>query len=466
MQQGLPTDDISKIILESYKDITMVLKAAGSSKRLIILGYLLKGPISFSFMLDRLKIKRTTINHHLDLLLKSKLIEKEEWGKYQITEVGVEFIVSIVKAYKLISDNSQNEQEKILNEWPEWPDFLKVPRIINENKVSNPALYEEGWNSYISSITGVLNFLGVQHNYVYISGITGYCFLVSIPGIIRTSLIKERNPADVWQEIYRGTESFGWQLKKWEQRRNNPGKWNITGRDLDSALKVFNQVKEIIDNYETPVILFGIHGAGFGIINGYRNDSYLVSSYYRKEGRNEVPVRFDQLRILDKFIYYYFETKNEKEEIEVIEKRAMERALEFAKGTTYSNGGYNVGPQAYDFWIYMLNKGKEENIDLYGNSVLGIYYYDAKDVTFEYLNRLARKYVNTPQGVNIKEASKNYRDAKMQLEKFTVLFPYFEPENSSLTLDKRKKGSEILKNVKISEMEAIDNLEKSIEKWV
>ena len=116
MQQGLSTDDISKIILESYKDITMVLKATGSSKRLIILGYLLKGPRSFSFMLDRLKIKRTTINHHLDQLLKSKLIEKEKWGRYQITEAGVEFVVSIVKAYKLISDNSQNEQEKILNE--------------------------------------------------------------------------------------------------------------------------------------------------------------------------------------------------------------------------------------------------------------------------------------------------------------------------------------------------------------
>jgi len=203
----------------------------------------------------------------------------------------------------------------------------------------------------------------------------------------------------------------------------------------------------------------------FGIINGYRNDSYLVSSYYRKEGRNEVPIRFDQLSILDKFIYYYFGKKKEKEETEVIEKKALERALKFAKGTTYSNGGYYVGPQAYDFWIYMLEKGKEENIDKFGNSVLGIYYFDAKDVTFEYLNRLARKYKNTPQGVNLREASKNYREAKMQLEKFTVLFPYFEPENSSLTLDKRKKGAEILKNVKISEIEAINNLEKSIEKW-
>jgi DNA-binding transcriptional ArsR family regulator len=464
MQPDISKEDISQIILDSYKDITLILKAAGSSKRLVILAYLLKGPKSFSFMLDKLKIKRTTINHHLDLLLKSQLIAKEEWGRYQITEAGIEFVTGIINSYKFISNSSQNEQEKIFNEWPEWPDFLKEPRIINENKVSNPALYEGGWNSYISTVTGVLNFLGVQHDYIYISGITGYCFLVSIPGVIRTSLIKENNSLDTWQEIHKGTESFGWQLKKWEQKRNNPGKWNLTGEDVESALKVFNQVKILIDN-DTPVILFGIHGAGFGIINGYRNDSYLVSSYFRKEGRKEIPVRFDQLRVLDKFIYYYFENKSETEDSEVIEKKALERAFAFANGEKYSNGGYYVGPQAYDLWIHMLNDGKEEDIDKFGNSVLGIYYFDAKDVTTEYLNRLSRKYTSTPQGKYLNEASKNYREAKMHLERFTVLFPYFEPENSNLIIEKRDKGVEILHNVRECEIKAIENLEKSLEKW-
>ena len=464
MQRDISKEDISQIILESYKDITLVLKAAGSSKRLVLLAYLLKGPKSFSFMLDKLKIKRTTINHHLDLLIKSQLIEKEEWGRYQITEAGIEFVTGIINSYKFISNSTQNEQEKIFNEWPEWPDFLKEPRIINENKVSIPALYEGGWNSYISTVTGVLNFLGVQHDYIYISGTTGYCFLVSIPGVIRTSLIKENNSLDTWQEIYKGTESFGWELKKWEQKRNSPGKWNLTGEDVESALKVFNQVKNLIDN-DTPVILFGIHGAGFGIINGYRNDSYLVSSYFRKEGRKEIPVRFDQLRVLDKFIYYHFENKKETEESEVIEKKAMERAFLFANGEKYSNGGYYVGPQAYDLWIHMLNDGNEEDIDKFGNSVLGIYYYDAKDVTTEYLNRLSRKYKSNPQGNYLNEASKYYREAKMYLERFTVLFPYFEPENSNLTRDKRVKGVEILHNVRECEINAIENLQKSLEKW-
>ena len=180
---------------------------------------------------------------------------------------------------------------------------------------------------------------------------------------------------------------------------------------------------------------------------------------------NEVPVRFDQIRILNNFVYYYFGKKKEKDEIEHIEKKSLERAVKLAKGIEYSNRGFYIGPQAYDFWIYMLNEGTEENLDKYGNSVLGIYFFDAKDVAFEFLDRLARKYKNNPQGVYLKEAGKNYRDAKMHLEKFTVLFPYFEPENSGLTMVKKKKGVEILKEVKISEFEAINNLEKVIEKW-
>ena len=114
----------------------------------------------------------------------------------------------------------------------------------------------------------------------------------------------------------------------------------------------------------------------------------------------------------------------------------------------------------------MLNDGNEENIDKFGNSVLGIYYFDAKDVTTEYLNRLSRKYKNHPQGNYLNEASKNYREAKMHLERFTVLFPYFEPENSNLIREKRDKGVEILYNVMECETNAIENLEKSLEKWV
>ena len=71
-------EKISEIILDSLKEITSVLKTMGSPNRLQILAYLVDAPRNFAFMLNRLKIKRTTLNHHLDLLMESGLIEKEE----------------------------------------------------------------------------------------------------------------------------------------------------------------------------------------------------------------------------------------------------------------------------------------------------------------------------------------------------------------------------------------------------
>jgi DNA-binding transcriptional ArsR family regulator len=462
----IPLNEISDIISESYKDITSILKAAGSPKRLKILSFLLKGPKSFSFILDHLKIKRTTINHHLDLLMESKLIEKENFGVYRLTESGIEFIVNIVNAYQIINNSSQKNQEKLIKEYVNWPDFIKEPRIINEKKFNNPPLYEGGWNSYISSITGVLNFLGVPYDYYYISGVSGFCFLTCLPSIIKTSLIKEDLPQEAWKDIYNATESFGWKLKKWEKVRENPGKWNLTGEDIDLSLKVFNQVKSVIDSLNTPVLLYGIHHTGYGIVNGYRNDSYLVSSFLRHEGREEVSVRFDQLRVIDKFIYIYFDEKIKPLSVESMEKQSLKRAIRFSKSENYSKRGYYTGPKAWDYWITSLMGESTDKIDRFGNSISGIYYFDQKEISQEYLDRLSRKYKNTPQGSSLKEASKSYRNAKMEMEKFTVLFPYFEPENSILRPEKRKKGIEILKNVKKYELEAIESMEEAYRNWV
>ena len=186
---------------------------------------------------------------------------------------------------------------------------------------------------------------------------TGYCFITSIPRFIKTSSIKEIIPKIAWDEIYRGTESFGWKLENWKQNRTYPGKWNLSSEDIDLALNVFNNIVSIIDKYDTPVVLFGIQGTGFGIVNGYRNESYHVSSYFRVEGREEVPVRFDQLRLLDRFIYYYFPKRTEKNDAKLEEKESIIRGRNFAEGSKYIQEGFTFGPLALDNWIGLLESG-------------------------------------------------------------------------------------------------------------
>ncbi|MFX1274423.1 MAG: hypothetical protein ACFFBP_18810 [Promethearchaeota archaeon] len=458
-------EKISELILDSVKEITSVLKTMGSTNRLKILAYLVDAPRNFAFILNRLKIKRTTLNHHIDLLIGASLIEKEEWGRYKITDDGLKFLKTITETYQHISLKQQREHQELINEYNQWPQFYREPRVINETIITNKALFQGGWNSYISGISGVLISLEVPYDYIYINGMTGYCFITCVPGIIKTSSIKEIIPKIAWEEIYKGTESFGWKLEKWEKKRVYPGKWNLIGEDIDLALKVFNNIVSIIEKYDTPVVLFGIQGTGFGIVNGYRNDSYLVSSYFRVEGREEEPIRFDQLRLLDKFIYYYFHKNVEKNDIRVEEKESINRAINFAEGSKYSQEGFTFGPLAFDLWMDLLESAKDDEIDIYGNSILGQYYYDCKYQGAEYLDRLSRKYRSSPQGDYLKNAYQEYRDAKMHLEKFIVLFPYFEPNNNSLSSENRKKGISILKDVKECEKRTIENLEKAYFNW-
>lgn len=456
---------IYSTILGSLKEITSILKTMGSPNRLMILAYLMDSPRNFAYIMNKLKIKRTTLNHHLEMLMDKGLIEKEEWGRYKITEDGLKFLETITDTYQHMSSKQVIQHEELINEYNQWPQFYREPRVITENQVTNKALFQGGWNSYISSISGVLISLGVPYDYIYINGMTGYCFITCLPKIIKTSSIKELLPKIAWEEVYKGTESFGWKLESWGKKRTNPGKWNLIGEDTDTALSVFNQIVEIIDKHDVPIVLFGIQGTGFGIVNGYRNDSYLVSSYFRVEGREEVPVRFDQLRLLEKFVYYYFYKKVETNEIKSEEKESINRAIRFVDGNSYSKDGFTVGPTAYDLWIRVLESAKSEEIDLYGNSILGQYYYDCKYQGAEYLDRLSRKYRSSSQGEHLKNAYLEYRDAKMHLEKYIVLFPYFEPQHNNFSLENVKKGINILKKVKECEVRTIEYLEKAYFNW-
>jgi len=457
--------NIANIISGSIDEVSDLLRTVGSPNRLRILSFLVQKSRTFSFLLNHLHIKRTTLVHHIDVLIDTNFIEREERGKYMITDDGNKFLRVVTDTYQNLLMKKENKFQELIHKHNHWPHFYREPMLTKKNHVTNKGLYQGGWNSFISSISGILISLGVPHDHVYISGRIGSCFIVNTIKILKSSMAKEMVSKNTWREIYKGIESFGWKLKKKEIERKYPGNWKLNNEDVDLALEVFNQIVKIIDEYNTPVVLLGIHGCCFGIINGYQNDSYLVSTFYRMEDREEIPIKFDQLNLLDKFMYFYLPKKIEMKDLELEEKESIYRATVFAKGEDYSQNGFIMGPNAYDEWINVLESEKKEKIDLYSNSILGQYYFDSKYVASEYLERLTRKYNNKPQAEPLKKASENYRNAKMQLEQFTLLFPYFELEKNILSKENRIKGAKIITEVKKYEHLAIDNLEKAYEKW-
>jgi len=82
-----------------YIYIASILKAIGHQKRFKILVSLLEGAQSFGYLLKETNLQRTALSNHLTTLVHINLIEKVDFGIYNITEDGLEFMKALDKAY-------------------------------------------------------------------------------------------------------------------------------------------------------------------------------------------------------------------------------------------------------------------------------------------------------------------------------------------------------------------------------
>lgn len=92
-------EDLIKSINDSFDSIIEILKCLGNENRIKILITLLGGPQSYGTIVDSLSLKKTAVSNHLSQLLDTNLIEKIDYGVYNITGDGLEFIKAIEKAY-------------------------------------------------------------------------------------------------------------------------------------------------------------------------------------------------------------------------------------------------------------------------------------------------------------------------------------------------------------------------------
>ncbi len=87
-------------IMTSFSEIVDILKAIGNEKRIYILVLLLKGPQSYSKIVNELELKKTAVSNHLTQLKEVNLIRREGNGVYEITGDGLQFIRAIEYAFQ------------------------------------------------------------------------------------------------------------------------------------------------------------------------------------------------------------------------------------------------------------------------------------------------------------------------------------------------------------------------------
>ena len=450
-------------------EISEILRVISHPTRIQVLAFVSLGESSFMQLHYKLEIQKTTLSNHLQTLVANKLISKLQRGTYQITETGnllLEYIAEF--NYKRIELQIASFHGHYLRKYP------KVEEIIlTENKVRSIPTFEPTWMSFNGAIAGVLKSFGEKIDAVDVGGYSGNAFLLNVS--TKNTHVSAPTTHAFWEEVHKGTESMGYTLNGyWDAGAFFPGQ-SESLEDTTRLEKLQNYVKSQI-NQNNPVVLWGPGAAEFGIVYGYNEKEYLVSTFRQGINIPDDPVTFDAI-VSPGGLWAYHLGTNKKEMSEVHDKDAIARAVRMLSGTdlkggtpgTPSKDGWQVdkmefvgGIRSYDTWIAHLEEGGDKVIYM-GNSYVANCTRENKEDAAAFLKRFANKYSNREFSQDLLRASEFYSEIAKLLKSFCDLYPFaMSGETSDET---NSKAADILKEVVPLEKKAFEALVNVRDNW-
>ena len=348
---------------------------------------------------------------------------------------------------------------------------------LSRKVVSKLVVCPRCYLSYTGTIAGCLRALGIDCDIVDVGGYSGYAFIVNVtkeqthvsgPTALPTTSATSEGDV-VWNEIIKATQSLGWTIEKY----HDPGDCEVhdrepTPEERTRAGKLFEKVKKEVDEWDRPVVVWGLPVPDYGVAVGYEGGSYLVTTVYG-EGKLEEPVPYDRLQAPGRIQALFFRDRVEGK-AEVLDREALERAVRFAS-LSMSDPIWVIGPAAFDTWTNALQNlpGIEDYWSGYGgNCYVAQCVRESRHMAAEFLKRLSRKYPGARSGY-LQEGAKRYERELKLLEEFTQIFPYKWPIPEDWRREVRRhkieKGTEILKKMRPLEEAAIREMKKALEEW-
>jgi len=456
---GAKEDELYNILLESSEEVSGFLKSVSHPGRVLILSLMMKGDQKLSHLGEATGLSKNALVNHLGMLIDKRLVRKTGRGRYALTADGEDLMASVASVYRDSTLREEARREMVRRSYTEgWREKGMSEKVIGE-----PAKYQPCWISYTGAIAGALTALGLECDITDVGGYSGYAFITNV---IRGTFCPSGPTAfhpKTWEEMHKGTEDIGYEILCDDVAGGYPLKeGEPTPEDIARAKKLFEKVKREIDA-DRPAILWGLPIPEYGIVNGYRGNSYITSTYrsLMEPGKPEEPVLYYELQAPGNMHAIFF-----KEPIEVVteeaQRRALERALRFAQGKIPVNERYATGPEAYSEWADALENAPLAKASYQGNSYVAACLWEAREMAAEFLLRTASSYPG-PRLEHLSEASKSYAEAARQLKEFTGIFPF--SLEGAMPREKRLRGAEILKRVKDTEDVAIEHLRKALENW-
>ncbi|UCE96277.1 MAG: hypothetical protein JSV51_01310 [Candidatus Bathyarchaeota archaeon] len=333
---------------------------------------------------------------------------------------------------------------------------------MNEKIINKKAVYQPCWLSYTGAMAGSLQALGINCDIVDVGGYSGYAFLINVSKDV-TCPSGPTALGTVWKQIHKATENLGWTLEHytWSSHCYPEVEGKHTPHEIEVARKLFEKVKLEIKDRDMPVIVWGLVAPEYGIITGYKGESYLVSTFRHLAKQPEDPILFYDLHAPGGLEAFFFREKVTRDDT-LLGTGTIERAIHFAEARDPTLENYVAGPKALDEWADVLERLPEEKQNYHGNSYVAACVCEARAISGQFLKRLADKYPGKDSR-NLLSAAKCYKKGEELMEEFMQIFPF--KFQGQMKAKDRKKGAELLRKIKPFEEEAINHMKKALETW-
>jgi DNA-binding HxlR family transcriptional regulator len=455
------TEDNSpqNILLESPNGIAKLLRLAAHPARIQIMALLLQGEHEFSRLMQQTKLSKTALANHLNQLVDKELVEKTGRGEYDLTTDGKELLKTAATMYESSVQRQEAKRQLLSRRYTEG---LKEVKHLERKVISKKVEYQPCWISYFGAVAGCLKALGIDCDMVDVGGHSGYAFLINVAKGVTCPSGPTAFPEKTWKQIRDATEELGWTIETLAYEGSYPEKEGApTSKEIEKTQKIFDKIKQEIDERDRPVVLWGLVVPEYGIVKGYEGNSYIVSTFRSLTGQPENPILFYDLKAPGCLDALFFCSRVKRRD-ETVDKGALRRAINFASAKVPILSNYVAGPVALDEWANVLETLPEEKQNYHGNSYVGACYCESREVCAEFLKRLAKKYPSKQSKYMLK-AAECYEKGWKLMKEFTQLFP-FKFQGDMLLAD-RKKGAKLLRKVKPDEEEAIQLMKNALEEW-
>jgi DNA-binding HxlR family transcriptional regulator len=456
-------DSMKNFVNTANEEIAELAKAAAHNKRVLMLAALLDGRKSFLELKKATNLSKTALANHLTFLVDSRVIERIDRGSYEITKDGKELLFQAIKTYYQ-SELYQLKQRELLSSQYLGYRYLGDEMMKHVKKVTNVGIYQPHGLSYPAAISGVLQAVGEKWDVDDVTAFTGYGFLINLA----KDFICPSGPTalEAWSTIQNATEKLGWKLGHYFELESFPSNQDYTQplseKDEKRARNFFEKVKEAINKYDHPVVIWGIPVPEYGVVNGYQDDYYLVSTFRTLLKQEETPIAYNKIQAPGCIELITLEKKTHSP-TDKDYKESLARALEMAKGEGVPLNGYVAGIEAYNVLKKQLLETEEKKISAFAFAYIIDCYYCGRHSAFTYLKKLADKYKKEEFGKEIEKTAKTYEKISNTYKELQDHFPFSGKQD--LSLENRQTCAKILEEIKELEKQAINDLEKCVENW-